>query len=103
MWKKIAIRKKLFGFEASPARRENALLFMASVDEVGCYHLLCKHTESRNPVSRRTGKQIDMSKADAIAELEQIKVDIDSVGWLPTQPLAAGAKSADADAGDALD
>ena len=36
----------------------------------GCAHLLVKHTESRNPVSRRTGEQITMSKDHARRYLE---------------------------------
>ena len=36
-------------------------------------HLLCKHTQSRNPVSRRTGEQITLSKEDARRELEGIR------------------------------
>ena len=43
---------------------------------VRCSHLLCKHTGSRNPVSRRTGQQITMSKEEAIAELTQIMADL---------------------------
>jgi NIMA-interacting peptidyl-prolyl cis-trans isomerase 1 len=35
-----------------------------------CAHLLVKHTESRNPVSRRTGDQITMSKDHAQRYLE---------------------------------
>ena len=41
-------------------------------DQVSCLHLLLKHTESRNPISRRTNQQISLSKQDAIAELQQI-------------------------------
>lgn len=36
-----------------------------------CAHLLLKHTESRNPVSRRTGERITITKAEAIAELKE--------------------------------
>ena len=39
-------------------------------------HILVKHTESRNPVSRRTGAQITLSKADARVELEQIRATL---------------------------
>jgi hypothetical protein len=39
---------------------------------VTCLHLLCKHTGSRNPVSRRTNKQITISKEEAIQELQGI-------------------------------
>ena len=46
-------------------------------------HLLCKHTESRNPVSRRTGEQITLSKAEARAELEQIRATLAGAADLP--------------------
>uniref|UniRef100_A0A7S1JD20 Peptidyl-prolyl cis-trans isomerase n=1 Tax=Eutreptiella gymnastica TaxID=73025 RepID=A0A7S1JD20_9EUGL len=39
-------------------------------DQVRCSHLLIKHIESRNPVSRRTGQQVTLTKAEAIAELK---------------------------------
>eukprot|EP00937_MAST-01D_sp_MAST-1D-sp2_P004999 g4999.t1 len=45
-------------------------------EQVQCSHLLCKHTGSRNPVSRRTGLEITQSKEDAIAELQQIMSDL---------------------------
>ena len=41
-------------------------------NQVRCSHLLCKHTGSRNPLSRRTGKQITISKEEALAELAGI-------------------------------
>ena len=43
-----------------------------TMSTVRCSHLLCKHTGSRNPVSRRTGQQITMSKEEAIAELNLV-------------------------------
>lgn len=45
-------------------------------DEVGAYHLLIKHSGSRNPVSRRTNKATTMSKEEAIAELTALKATI---------------------------
>ena len=36
-------------------------------------HLLIKHTESRNPISRRTGQQITISKEEAHKELTQVR------------------------------
>lgn len=38
--------------------------------QVRTAHLLIKHTGSRNPVSRRTGAEITLSKEDARKELE---------------------------------
>ena len=46
-------------------------------------HLLCKHTESRNPVSRRTGAQITLTKAEARAELEKIRAALAGAADLP--------------------
>ena len=46
------------------------------MSEVQASHLLCKHTESRTPISRRTGEQITMSKADAHAELTQLHTQL---------------------------
>jgi parvulin-like peptidyl-prolyl isomerase len=39
-------------------------------------HLLIKHNESRNPVSRRTGQQVIISKEEARKELQQYQVKI---------------------------
>ena len=44
-----------------------------------CAHLLVKHTESRNPVSRRTGEQITMSKDHARRYLEGLLEGIGAV------------------------
>ena len=49
------------------------------MSQVQASHLLCKHTESRNPISRRTGAQITMSKADAHAELTAIHAALSSL------------------------
>ena len=35
-------------------------------------HLLCKHTGSRNPISRRTSLQVTLSPDDALTEITQI-------------------------------
>ena len=40
--------------------------------QVTCSHLLIKHTESRNPISRRTGLTITLSKADALVEMKAL-------------------------------
>ncbi|GMI49665.1 hypothetical protein ScalyP_jg3887 [Parmales sp. scaly parma] len=39
-------------------------------------HLLCKHTGSRNPISRRTNKQIIATPEEAMEELSQILDEI---------------------------
>uniref|UniRef100_A0A7S3P9V6 Peptidyl-prolyl cis-trans isomerase n=1 Tax=Aplanochytrium stocchinoi TaxID=215587 RepID=A0A7S3P9V6_9STRA len=44
--------------------------------EVQVSHLLLKHTESRNPVSRRTGQPINLTKEDAIRELETLRLTL---------------------------
>ena len=43
-------------FEKSKRNRTKRLKSMS--EKVRCLHLLVKHTESRNPVSRRTGEKI---------------------------------------------
>jgi len=53
-----------------------APLTLPRIRPCSCSHLLCKHTGSRNPLSRRTGQQITQSKEDAIAELTQIAASI---------------------------
>lgn len=45
---------------------------MAQTATVSCRHLLIKHEESRNPISRRTNQPTTMTKAAAIEELEAI-------------------------------
>ena len=44
--------------------------------KVNCLHFLIKNTESRNPVSRRTGKEITISKADAAKELIKVRDEL---------------------------
>ena len=50
-------------------------------------HLLIKHTESRNPISRRTNEQITISKAEAHEELaavrDSIVAELEGVDDLP--------------------
>jgi hypothetical protein len=41
-------------------------------DKVRTSHILCKHVGSRNPVSRRTGRPVTISKEDAIREIQGI-------------------------------
>lgn len=41
-------------------------------DKVRASHILCKHTGSRNPVSRRTGQSVVLDKASATAEIKSI-------------------------------
>lgn len=49
-------------------------------DQVRAAHLLIKHTDSRNPVSRRTGQQVTLSPAEAMAELKQYQAKIQQEG-----------------------
>jgi NIMA-interacting peptidyl-prolyl cis-trans isomerase 1 len=49
-----------------------------SSQEVRVLHLLLKHLQSRNPISRRTGKQITQSKADALKELQKYEKELNS-------------------------
>lgn len=43
-----------------------------------CAHLLIKHAGSRNPVSRRTGLGVTMSKEDALKELQEFQSKINA-------------------------
>ena len=46
--------------------------FFYLMSQVRCAHILCKHKDSRNPVSRRTGQAVTISKEQAIAEIQDI-------------------------------
>lgn len=56
-------------------------------------HLLIKHTGSRNPVSRRTGKQVTLSPEDAMTELKQYEKRIKEGGVAETFPVCAKERS----------
>ena len=45
-------------------------------DKVRASHILCKHTGSRNPVSRRTNQNVTLGKDAAIDEIRKIIVQI---------------------------
>jgi parvulin-like peptidyl-prolyl isomerase len=47
-----------------------------TMSQVRAAHLLIKHTGSRNPVSRRTGAEVTMAPADAMAELKEYEARI---------------------------
>ncbi|KEP66405.1 UNVERIFIED_CONTAM: peptidylprolyl isomerase [Hammondia hammondi] len=48
----------------------------AAPDRVRCLHLLIKHNESRNPVSRRTNQPVTKSKDQAREELSVLKSSV---------------------------
>jgi peptidyl-prolyl cis-trans isomerase NIMA-interacting 1 len=48
-------------------------------DEVQCYHILLKHTGSRNPVDSYRNKPVTRSKEEAIAGIQAIKAQIKSI------------------------
>jgi NIMA-interacting peptidyl-prolyl cis-trans isomerase 1 len=50
------------------------------MSQVQCRHLLIKHTQSRNPISRRTNQTITMSKAEAMKELQQWESKLQGAG-----------------------
>mmetsp|Transcript_16620 Transcript_16620/g.30058 ORF Transcript_16620/g.30058 Transcript_16620/m.30058 type:complete len:116 (+) Transcript_16620:70-417(+) len=56
-------------------------------------HLLIKHTDSRNPVSRRTGKQVTLSPEAALAELKHYEQRIKEGGIAETFPVCAKERS----------
>ena len=41
-------------------------------EKVRASHILCKHTKSRNPISRRTGQPVTIDKNAAINEINSI-------------------------------
>lgn len=49
---------------------------ISSMSQVRASHILIKHSGSRNPVSKRTGHHIDISKDQAMAELKEIQKTI---------------------------
>lgn len=58
--------------------------------EVRAAHLLVKHSGSRNPVSRRTNKEITLTPEDALAELRQYQKLILKEGLDSFPKYAAG-------------
>lgn len=48
------------------------------MSQVRCAHILCKHSKSRNPISRRTGGSVTISKEEAIREIEGIMASLRS-------------------------
>ena len=56
-------------------------------------HLLIKHTGSRNPVSRRTGEQVQLSPQQALAELQMYQQRIISDGVHEAFPKYAQERS----------
>ena len=61
--------------------------------KVRAAHLLIKHTGSRNPVSRRTGKQVTLSPKDAMIELKGYEQRIRSEGLESSFPKYAHQRS----------
>ena len=49
--------------------------------QVRTAHLLIKHTQSRNPISRRTNQQITITPSDAYTELQQYQQKIKEEGY----------------------
>jgi parvulin-like peptidyl-prolyl isomerase len=58
-------------------------------DQVRTAHLLIKHTGSRNPVSRRTGKQVTLAPTDAMKELQMYEQKIMAEGVTESFPKYA--------------
>ena len=61
--------------------------------EVRTAHLLIKHTGSRNPVSRRTGKQVTLTPEEARRELETYQKRIIDEGMHEAFPKYAAERS----------
>ena len=66
-------------------------------DQVRTAHLLIKHTGSRNPVSRRTGEQVNLSPDQALAELQSYETRINSEGVAAAFPKCGRCKNDDDD------
>mmetsp|Transcript_28038 Transcript_28038/g.61788 ORF Transcript_28038/g.61788 Transcript_28038/m.61788 type:complete len:116 (-) Transcript_28038:292-639(-) len=63
------------------------------MSQVRAAHLLIKHTGSRNPVSRRTGKTIILSPEQAMAELQAYESKIRQEGVVQVFAQYAEARS----------
>jgi len=53
-----------------PTKRE--LRMAAKAQNIGAMHILVKHSESSNPVCKRNGQPIKISKDEALAEMAAI-------------------------------
>lgn len=62
-------------------------------EKVRAAHLLIKHTNSRNPISRRTGATITQTPQDALAELTQLETKIRQQGVDQSFPKYAQMRS----------
>ena len=62
-------------------------------DQVRAAHLLIKHTNSRNPISRRTGGQVTTTPAEAMDELKQYEAKIRQEGVNEAFPKYAQMRS----------
>ena len=62
-------------------------------DQVRAAHLLIKHTNSRNPLSRRTNQNIALSPKDAIQELKSYEARIKTEGVDDSFPRYAQERS----------
>jgi parvulin-like peptidyl-prolyl isomerase len=58
------------------SHRHSTFIISITMSQVRAAHLLIKHTGSRNPVSRRTGAEVTMAPADAMAELKEYEARI---------------------------
>ena len=63
------------------------------MSKVRTAHLLIKHTGSRNPVSRRTGEQVNLTPQDALAEIQSYDVRIKAEGVHSAFPKYASERS----------
>merc|ERR1719510_2901937 len=70
----------------------------AARDRVRVFHILCKHSDSRNPTSRRTNQPITISKEEAHSELDGFKLEFQDIieksdiPWGLFQAFKQGAK-----------
>ena len=55
-----------------PQNFHSTSTFLTMAERVRASHILCKHTGSRNPVSRRTGRPVTIDKNAAMTEIQGI-------------------------------
>ena len=63
------------------------------MSSVRAAHLLIKHTGSRNPISRRTGDQVQLRPDEALAELQMYQQRIIAEGVHEAFPQYAQGRS----------
>jgi peptidyl-prolyl cis-trans isomerase NIMA-interacting 1 len=90
--KKLGIPQQNLQFEI-PLFHASAIYKNYIMEEVRTAHLLIKHSGSRNPVSRRSGKNITIPPDIALQELQELEARIRDEGVETAFPKYARARS----------